>query len=149
VYWAGGQAAGLTRCLRRRPRREILSLKTAKVVRRRSHHTQLGDQALGLLDMSEGIPNETGTVDPTDETLALQVKTDAKYFKIGSLPGPVDISGTLRKPTIKPELAALGLRAGVAAGLGRVCHPSAPRSIGLKPCRRMIRLGGGTGNAVH
>jgi hypothetical protein len=32
----------------------------------------------------------------------------------------------------------------------RVLSSVAPRSTGLiKPCRHMIRLGGGTGNAVH
>jgi hypothetical protein len=38
---------------------------------------------------------------------------------------------------------------GTEAMLG-VLSSVAPRSTGLiKPCRRMIRLGGGTGNAVH
>ena len=78
-----------------------------------------------LLDTSEGIVNVAGTINLTDETLALQVKTDAKHFKIGSLPAPIDIGGTLKKPTIKPEVAALGLRAGVAVGLGVIAPPLA------------------------
>jgi hypothetical protein len=74
------------------------------VVRRRSNHTQVGDQALGLLDTSEGTLSVAGTIGMTDETLALHVKTDAKHFKIGSLPAPIDIGGTLKKPTIKEEV---------------------------------------------
>ena len=79
-----------------------------------------------LLDTSEGILNAAETINLTDETLALQVKTDAKHFKIGSLPAPIDIGGhTPKKPTIKPEVAALGLRAGVAVGLGVIAPPLA------------------------
>ncbi len=78
-----------------------------------------------LLDTSEAILNATGTVKLADETLALQVKTDPKHFKIGSLPAPIDIGGTLKKPTIRPEVAAVGLRAGVAVGLGVIAPPLA------------------------
>jgi uncharacterized protein involved in outer membrane biogenesis len=87
-------------------------------------HGTLGVRTF-LLDTSEGILHATGTITLADETLALQVKTDAKHLKIGSLPAPIDIGGTLKKPTIKPDVAALGLRAGVAVGLGIIAPPLA------------------------
>ena len=59
------------------------------------------------------------------EALALQLKTKAKHFSIGSLPAPIDIGGTFKHPSIRPDLAAVAARGGVAVALGIVGTPLA------------------------
>jgi hypothetical protein len=52
--------------------------------------------------------------------------------------------------TFEKRLAMADHARALAAGMTEVLSSVAPRSTGLiKPCRHMIRLGGGTGNAVH
>ncbi len=78
-----------------------------------------------VLDTGEGIINGTGNINLRDETVDYRVKTDAKHFSIGSLPAPIDITGTFKHPSIRPDIAALGLRGGIAAGLGFLAPPLA------------------------
>nr|WP_275266304.1 AsmA family protein [Rhodovastum atsumiense] len=87
----------------------------------------------------------TGRVNLRNETLNLELKTEAKHFSIGSLPGPIDIGGRLRSPTIRPG-AETTARAGAAAGLGLLLTPLAALiptiQLGLgedNDCGAMIR----------
>jgi AsmA family protein len=83
----------------------------------------LGIQAL-VLDTGEAIVNGAGSVNLKDEGLNLQLKTEAKHFKIGSLPAPINVTGTLKNPSIMPG-AELLARGGAAAGLGIAFPPLA------------------------
>jgi uncharacterized protein involved in outer membrane biogenesis len=91
-----------------------------------------------LLDTNEAVVRGSGDVDLRAEKVDYRLKTDAKHFSIGSLPAPIVIEGTLKKPSIHPDAAALGIRGGVAAGLGILAAP-----LALLPT---IQLGLGEGN---
>jgi uncharacterized protein involved in outer membrane biogenesis len=76
-----------------------------------------------LLDTDEARVGGKGTINLRDETLKLVLETESKHFSIGSLPAPVDITGTLGKPSVLPDLAVVGARAGAAVGLGILLTP--------------------------
>jgi uncharacterized protein involved in outer membrane biogenesis len=77
-----------------------------------------------VLDTGEAIVTGTGGANLRDETLDLQLRTEAKHFSIGSLPTPLNIGGTLKHPSILPG-AELAVRGGLAAGLGVIFPPLA------------------------
>jgi AsmA family protein len=54
----------------------------------------------------------------------LRLSTEAKHFTIGTLHAPINITGTLKKPSIMPG-AELLARGGAAAGLGIAFPPLA------------------------
>ena len=76
-----------------------------------------------LLDTDEARVGGKGTINLRDETLKLVLETDSKHFSIGSLPAPVDITGTLGKPSAMPDAAVVGARVGAAVGLGILLTP--------------------------
>ncbi len=76
-----------------------------------------------VLDTSEARVGGKGTINLRDETLKLVLNTDSKHFSIGSLPAPVDITGTFGIPRVLPDLAVVGARAGAAVGLGILLTP--------------------------
>jgi len=76
-----------------------------------------------LFDTDEARIGGKGNVNLRDETLKLVLETDSKHFSVGSLPAPVDITGTLGKPSVLPDLAVVGARAGAAVGLGILLTP--------------------------
>ncbi len=78
-----------------------------------------------VLDTTEALVTVTGEANLLTEALALQLKTKAKHFSIGSLPAPIDIGGTFKHPSIRPDLAAVAARGGVAVALGIVGTPLA------------------------
>ncbi len=78
-----------------------------------------------LLDTSEARVQGAGAVNLATETIDYKLKTDAKHFSIGTLPTPIDITGRLKSPSIKPEVGPLALRAGAAVGLGILFPPAA------------------------
>ena len=78
-----------------------------------------------LLDTDEARVGINGSVNLHDEVLKLAVKTESKHFSVGSLPTPIDIDGTLGKPSIAPEAGPLALRGGAAVALGIVATPLA------------------------
>lgn len=80
---------------------------------------------LTMLDTNEARIGITGGVSLKTEALALVLRTQSKHFSIGSLPTPIDLGGTMGKPSIKPELAEAGARAAAAVGLGIVLTPLA------------------------
>ena len=77
-----------------------------------------------ILDTKEAIVTVTGGVDLRDEKLDLQLRTRPRHFSIGSLPGPINISGTLKHPGIMPG-AETFIRGGLAVGLGIFLAPLA------------------------
>jgi uncharacterized protein involved in outer membrane biogenesis len=94
---------------------------------------QLGIQAL-VVDTGEGVVNGKGNIDLKDEKLDLQLRTEPKHITIGSLPAPINITGTFKQPSIRPG-AELAVRGAAAVGLGIAFPP-----LALLP---MIQLGVG------
>ena len=71
-----------------------------------------------ILDTSEARVQGTGDVNLANETIDYKLKTDSKHFSVGTLPTPIDITGQLKSPSIKPEIGPLAARVGAAVGLG-------------------------------
>lgn len=77
-----------------------------------------------ILDTGEAIVRGSGTIDLRDEHLDLQMRTNPKHLSIGSLPAPINITGTFKNPSIRPG-AELAARGGIAAALGVIFPPLA------------------------
>ncbi len=75
-----------------------------------------------LLDTNEARVTGSGTIDFRDQTLNYALTTRSKHFSVGSLPGPIDITGKLGDPSIRPGTEVVA-RAGAAAGLGVLLTP--------------------------
>ena len=77
-----------------------------------------------VLDTGEAITEVGGNIDLRSERIALDLKTDAKHFSMGSLPSRLAIAGTLKDATIRPgpQTAA---RAGAVVGLAALFAPLA------------------------
>ncbi len=84
----------------------------------------LGTRTL-ILDTSEARVQGTGGVNLATEAIDYKLVTDSKHFSIGTLPTPIDITGRLKSPSIRPEIGPLALRAGAAIGLGVLFPPAA------------------------
>ncbi len=76
-----------------------------------------------LLDTDEARIGGKGDINLRDETLKLVLNTESKHFSIGSLPAPINITGTLGKPSVLPDVAVVGARAGAAVALGVLLTP--------------------------
>jgi uncharacterized protein involved in outer membrane biogenesis len=101
---------------------------------------QVNTNAL-LLATSEANILGAGTVDLTQEKLNLALRTEATHFSIGSLSTPINITGTLKNPSVLPAAGPLAARAVPAIGLGVLFPP-----LALIPT---IRLGLGDKNACN
>jgi len=77
-----------------------------------------------IVDTKEAIVTVTGRVDLRDEKLDLRLRTRPRHFSIGSLPGPINVDGTLKHPGIMPG-AETFVRGGLAVGLGIFLAPLA------------------------
>ena len=75
-----------------------------------------------LLDTEEARVNGAGTINLRDQTMDVSMTTRSKHFSIGSLPGPINLSGPITSPSIRPG-AEVAARAGAAVGLGIVLTP--------------------------
>ncbi len=80
---------------------------------------------LTVLDTDESRVGATGTINLRNEAIGLVLKTEAKHFSVGSLPAPINVTGTLAAPGASPDLAAVAARAGAAVGLGILLTPLA------------------------
>jgi uncharacterized protein involved in outer membrane biogenesis len=80
------------------------------------------DAKVFLLDTTEGRITGTGGVNFTDQSLNMAITTRSKSFSIGSLPGPINITGPLGAPSIRPGTEVVA-RAGAAVGLGILLTP--------------------------
>ena len=77
-----------------------------------------------LLQTSEARSIGRGTIDLRNQTLNYSLTTRSTHFSIGSLPGPIDVTGKLGNPTVRPGAEVVG-RAAAAAGLGVLFVPLA------------------------
>ena len=78
-----------------------------------------------ILDTSEARVQGTGDVNFADEAIDYKLKTNSKHFSIGTLSTPIDITGHLKSPSIRPEIGPLALKGGAAVGLGILFPPAA------------------------
>ena len=78
-----------------------------------------------VLDTSEARVQGTGDVNLATETIDYKLETHSRHFSVGSLPTPIDVTGKLKSPGIKPEIGPLALRGGAAVGLGILFPPAA------------------------
>jgi hypothetical protein len=78
-----------------------------------------------LLDTDAHVVTGGGGVEFGKEQIDLRLKTDTKRPTVASLPTPIRIEGTLKNPSIQPELAEAAARAGAAVGLGLLFPPLA------------------------
>ncbi len=77
-----------------------------------------------VLDTGEALITGTGSVNLRNETLDLRIRTVPQKFTIGSLAGPLNITGELKHPRILPGAQTI-VRGGLAAGLGVLFAPLA------------------------
>lgn len=91
-----------------------------------------------LLDTETSLTTGGGTLELGRERLDWRLRTEAKRLSVGSLPTPIRLTGTLKDPSIQPELGEAAARAGAAAGLGVLFPP-----LALLP---LVQLGVGENN---
>ena len=77
-----------------------------------------------IIDTRQAIVGGTGSIDMRNGALDLTLRTAPKHFSIGSLPGPIHISGTLTSPRILPSAQTVA-RAGIAGALAAIFPPLA------------------------
>ena len=70
-----------------------------------------------LLDTEEARVTGSGTIDLRQQTMDYALTTRSKHFSVGSLPGPINLTGPITSPSIRPGAEVLA-RAGAATGLG-------------------------------
>ncbi|WP_454752257.1 AsmA family protein [Cupriavidus necator] len=70
-----------------------------------------------VLDTDDAVIETTGGIDLRDERLALTIHPDSKGLRVFSLRSPLYVGGTLKKPTVSPDIGVLALRAGGALSL--------------------------------
>jgi len=78
-----------------------------------------------LLDTTSDITTGGGVINLRTETLAYQIKTEAKHFTIGTLSAPISITGSFKDPGALPDITKLAARGGAALGLGLLFPPAA------------------------
>jgi uncharacterized protein involved in outer membrane biogenesis len=83
------------------------------------------DTHLLIADTDEANIVGQGTINLTDERLNYSIRSIPKRPSFGSLGAPIDITGTLKNPTIAPKASSLIARGGAAAILGTLATPLA------------------------
>jgi uncharacterized protein involved in outer membrane biogenesis len=78
-----------------------------------------------LLDTGTAVIRGGGTVNLKNEAINYRIVSKPKHFSIGSLPAPIDITGTMKKPGIGVEKKQLLERGGAAVALGIIALPLA------------------------
>jgi len=73
-----------------------------------------------LLDTAKVNIVGTGNVNFGDESIQLRLVPESKGFSLASLRGPIVITGTFKKPVVRPELGGPIVRGGLAVALGAV-----------------------------
>ncbi|MBE7210383.1 MAG: AsmA family protein [Gluconacetobacter diazotrophicus] len=77
-----------------------------------------------LLQSSEARSVGQGSFNLRDQTANFSLTTRSSHFSIGSLPGPINVTGKLGSPSIAPGAEVIGRTAG-AVGLGILFPPAA------------------------
>jgi uncharacterized protein involved in outer membrane biogenesis len=78
-----------------------------------------------VLDTGEENLYLSGTMNFQSQTLDLKLTSEAKHFSVLSVKAPIDISGSMRNPSVAPDAAALAKRGVPAAVLGVLLTPVA------------------------
>jgi len=78
-----------------------------------------------LLVTKEANVHGAGWVNLRNETVDVRLNTTAAHFSVGSLHTPINITGPLKSPSIRPEVGELMARGGIAGALGVLMPPLA------------------------
>ena len=78
-----------------------------------------------LIDTGEALIGGSGTANMATEALDFEIETRSKHFSIGNLPAPIEIGGTMGKPSIGIGIKPLVARSGIAVALGFLAAPLA------------------------
>lgn len=78
-----------------------------------------------VFDTTETLLQGRGTINLRDETLDLAIRPSTKDFSPLSLRSPLYVQGRFTHPSLKPDYARIGLRAGAAAALATLAAPAA------------------------
>ncbi|QOT75541.1 AsmA family protein [Cupriavidus basilensis] len=73
-----------------------------------------------VIDTQDAVIDTSGAIDLGSERLALTVRPDSKGLRIFSLRSPLYVGGTLKKPSVSPDIGVLALRAGGVVALALV-----------------------------
>ncbi|HVY04329.1 MAG TPA: hypothetical protein VHB46_00005, partial [Burkholderiales bacterium] len=77
------------------------------------------------LDTTDTVVFGEGAANLRDETLAIKLKVKPKDMSPLALRSPLRITGTLKKPKVRPELGPITLRLAAAAALATIAPPAA------------------------
>jgi uncharacterized protein involved in outer membrane biogenesis len=78
-----------------------------------------------VLDTAKSVINGRGSINFKDETLDLRLASDSKSISLAALRGPIDVTGTFKKPNAGPSVKNVSGRVAAAAALGAVSLPLA------------------------
>ncbi|AQV95197.1 AsmA family protein [Cupriavidus necator] len=70
-----------------------------------------------VLDTQDAVIETTGGIDLRNERLALTIHPDSRGLRVFSLRSPLYVGGTMKKPSVSPDIGVLALRAGGAVSL--------------------------------
>jgi len=73
-----------------------------------------------VIDTQDAVIDTSGAIDLGSERLALTVRPDSNGLRIFSLRSPLYVGGTLKKPSVSPDIGVLALRAGGVVALALV-----------------------------
>ncbi|AJG20486.1 AsmA family protein [Cupriavidus basilensis] len=73
-----------------------------------------------VIDTQDAVIDTSGAIDLGSERLALTVRPDSKGLRVFSLRSPLYVGGTLKKPSVSPDIGVLALRAGGVVALALV-----------------------------
>jgi uncharacterized protein involved in outer membrane biogenesis len=78
-----------------------------------------------VVDSSEEKITAKGGIDLAQEQYNLKLEAHSKRVSLVALRGPIDISGTFKHPSVRPEIAPVAMRVGAAVALGTLLTPLA------------------------
>ena len=76
-----------------------------------------------IVSTSEADVVGTGDIDLGREALNYRIRTEARHLSVGSVPTNIGIKGTLKSPSIQPDVTELAVRGGAAVALGVLLTP--------------------------
>ncbi len=76
-----------------------------------------------IVDTKEANIVGAGWVDLKNETIQFQLTQQPKHFSIGAFHAPIDVSGSLKNPSVGPDAKQLGARAAASVALGVLLTP--------------------------
>jgi uncharacterized protein involved in outer membrane biogenesis len=71
-----------------------------------------------VLDTGKAVVTGTGHIDFGEEKLDLKLVSKPKDFSLAALRGPINVRGTFKNPSVRPEVTRIAARGAVAVGLG-------------------------------